>query len=79
MDFVTTDRITGKVLALKIKEILSEYSLDFRDCRGQGYDGASNMAAQHGVQVILLAEKQQTTYAHCSSHVLNLCIMQACI
>jgi len=75
LDLVTTDRITGEVLAIKT---LSKYSLDFQDCRGQGYDDASNMAAQRGVQGILLAEISEATNVHCSSHVLNLCIVQAC-
>ncbi len=65
-------------MAVKIKETLLKYGLDFQDCRGQGYDGASNMAAQRGVQGLLLAENSLATYVHCSSHVLNLCIVQAC-
>ncbi len=36
------------------------------------------MAAQRGVQGLLLAENSLATYVHCSSHVLNLCIVQAC-
>lgn len=77
VDFITTDRITGETLALRIKETLSKYGLDFQNCRGQGYDGASNMSARRGVQRILMAENSKATYVHCSSHVLNLCIVQA--
>jgi hypothetical protein len=78
VDFITTDRITGEALAFKIKEKLINYGLDFQNCRGQGYDGASNMSARRGVQGILMAENSKATYVHCSSHVLNLCIVQAC-
>ncbi len=36
------------------------------------------MAARPGVQGVLLADNSKATYVYCSSHVLNLCIMQAC-
>lgn len=42
VDFVSTKRIT--VLAGKLEETLVKYDIDFQDCRGQGYDGASNMS-----------------------------------
>lgn len=74
LDFIWTDRITGEVLARKIKESLIKYGLDFQDCRGQGYDGASNMSARRGVQGILTAENKKAIYVHCNSHVLNLCM-----
>ena len=78
LEFVTTDRITGEVLANKIKETLVKWGIDFQDCRGQGYDGASNMSAQRGVQGRLAAENSKAVYTHCNSHILNLCIVQAC-
>ena len=78
LDFVVVERITGEVLAHKIKETLVKYGLDFQDCRGQGYDGASNMSAVGGVQGRLSAENRKATYVHCNCHVLNLCIVQAC-
>ena len=65
------------MLAFRIKETLTKYCLDFQDCRGQGYDGASNMSARRGVQGLLIAENSKATYVHCSSHVLNLCIASA--
>ena len=52
VDFVSVERITGEVLAAKIKEMLVKYKLDLSDCRGQGYDGASNMSGESGVQDI---------------------------
>ena len=35
LDFIATDRITGEVLAGKIKDFLTKYGLDFQNCRGQ--------------------------------------------
>ena len=47
LDFILTERVTGEVLAYNIKDILTKYGLDFKNCRGQGYDRASNMSAQN--------------------------------
>ncbi len=44
----------------------------------QGYNGASNMSARHGIQGILSKENNKALYVHCNSHILNLCIVQAC-
>ncbi len=54
-----------------------KYGLEFENCRGQGYNGASNMSARHGVQGILNKENNKELYVHCNSHILNLCIVQA--
>lgn len=78
LEFITTDRITGEVLAGKIKEALTKWGLDFQHCRGQGYDGAANMSAERGVQGLLAAENSKAVYTHCNGHILNLCIVQAC-
>lgn len=79
LDFVGTKRITGEVLARKLKETLVKYDVDFQDCRGQGYDGAANMSSSGaGVQGRLLADNPKAVYIHCNSHILNLCIVQAC-
>ena len=78
LDFISTERITGEVLACNIKITLAKYGLELKNCRGQGYDGASNMSARHGVQGILSRENGKALYIHCNSHILNLCIVQAC-
>jgi len=58
---VTTERITGEVLSCKIKESLARYGIDLADCRGQDYDGASNMAGVNGVQGCIVAENPKAT------------------
>lgn len=78
VDFFNVDRITGEVLASKIRETLVKYNLNLSDCRGQGYDGATNMSGASGVQGRLKADNPKAIYVHCNSHVLNLCIVQAC-
>ena len=78
MDFVGTERITGDILAREIKKTLTKFGLDFQDCRGQGYDGVTNMSSMNGVQGRLSAENTKATYVHCNCHVFNLCIIAAC-
>ena len=89
LDFISTERITGEVLAHAIKESLNRFDLDIQNCRGQGYDSVSNMCSARGVQGVckgcargvqgrLLTENPKAMYIHCNSHVLNLCIVKAC-
>ncbi len=78
LDFIKVERITGEVLAREIKNVLARYGLDFQNCRGQGYDGATNMSAANGVQGHLSVENSKVVYVHCNCHILNLCIVNAC-
>ena len=79
VDFVQVERITGEVLASSILNKIESYGLDIRNCRGQGYDGASNMSsAVRGVQGIIRQSSPTATYIHCNAHVLNLAIVSSC-
>ena len=78
VDFIYTDKITGEVMASKLRAALDRYGIDLMDCRGQGYDGASNMSSAGGVQGLLSADNSKAVYMHCNSHILNLCVVQAC-
>ena len=47
--------------------------------RGQGYDGASNMASNRvGVQARIRQEAPLAVYVHCNGHCLNLVINKSC-
>ena len=74
LDFISTERITGEVLAHAIKESLNRFNFDIQNCRGQ----AMNMSIARGVQGCLLAENPKAMYIHNNGHVLNLCIVEAC-
>ena len=52
LDFISTERITGEVLAHAIKELLNRFDLVIQNCRGQGYDGASNMSSARVCKVV---------------------------
>ena len=38
------EQLSGKVIATEIIRVLDKSNLDIKNCRGQGYDGASNMS-----------------------------------
>lgn len=48
-------------------------------CRGQGYDGASNMAGIiQGAAARIFGKYPKALYNHCAFHKLNLCIARSC-
>ena len=64
-----------------MKNQLDVWGVDTNNMRGQGYDGAGNMAGKvKGVKSRFLQENNQALYFHCASHCdcLNLCIVKAC-
>ena len=46
LDFQFTERITGEVISQLIVGKLEQWGLDIPHCRGQEYDGASNMSSK---------------------------------
>ena len=59
--------------------MLEEYGVDVDRMRGQGYDGAANMAGKHrGVQARIRVRVPYANYTHCRAHSLNLAIVHAC-
>ena len=79
LEVVSLPRITGLHIANKLKKVLSKLGLNICDCRGQGYDGASNMSSDRvGVQGLIRHEAPKAVYMHCSGHCLNLVIASSC-
>lgn len=67
----------GATLAAIILDQLKTWGLDVAKLRGQGYDGAGNMAGKlNGCAANIMKDYPKALYLHCSSHALNLCIMQ---
>jgi len=59
----------------KIKDILILCALPIFQCRGQVYNGASNMSGvRNGVQAIFKQQEPRALYVHCLAHSLNLCV-----
>ena len=65
--------------ATTIKEFLRDLNLPVDDCRGQGYDGAGNMAGRlSGVAAKIQETNEKALYVHCNSHRLSLCVAACC-
>ena len=77
VDFVLCDTgTTGTAIAGKILETLETYGLYLGYLRGQGYDGAGNMAGKYRGAAVTIHPK--AVYVHCAAHALNLCVVAAC-
>ena len=71
--------INSEALAKEITEGVEAIDQDMRDCRGQGYDGAGDMAGRcAGAAARILLNYPRALYTHCSSHRLNLSIAASC-
>ena len=66
LGFISLERITGEAIASAILDVLPKWNLNIKNCRGQGYDGASNMSSvRRGTQALLLEECPLAVYTHC--------------
>ena len=69
------DAINANCLVSAIKDVLIRMNLKLSCCRGQCYDGASNMSGiKSGVAAQLCAEEKRALFTHCYCHALNLAI-----
>ena len=77
-DFIglyNVDSIDSGTLSDAIKDVLIHMNLNLSRCRGQCYDGASNMSGcRSGVAARLLADEKHVIYTHCYAHALNLAV-----
>lgn len=73
VDFISTTKKTGQGLAEEILKKLSEDGLEFKNCRGQGYDNSANMAGKiKDVQARLQEINKHAQFYPCTAHSLNL-------
>ena len=62
-------------LTSTLKDALIRSGLQLTQCRGQTYDGASNMSGHlTGVATRIQKEEPKAVYVHCVAHSLNLCL-----
>lgn len=79
LQFQPVTSMTGKSLAKNIIECLKSFGIDLNFLRGQGYDGAANMAGMYnGVHRIIQNDYPAALYVHCAAHALNLAVTKAC-
>ena len=70
--------LSGKAICSKLEETVSNLGLDMNNCRGQGYDGAGNMAGKYSGAAVIQQSYPKALYVHCRSHILNLCVASSC-
>ena len=70
---------SGQERYLKIVNAIRNLGLEISNLRGQGYDGAGNMAGKKsGVSSRILKLNDKALYVHCFNHRLNLVIAKSC-
>ena len=76
VSLVQLENMKAITLYSVIKDILIRCSLPIAQCRGQAYDGASNMSGvRNGVQALVKREANQALYVHCLAH----CASKKCL
>ncbi|XP_020396600.1 zinc finger MYM-type protein 1-like [Zea mays] len=67
---------TASCLKSNIDALFSKYKLSWKQVRGQGYDGASNMRGEfNGLRALIMRENGSSYYVHCFAHQLQLVIV----
>ena len=73
LGFYEIDNIKSETVVKAIKDILMSCSFNLDDCRGQTYDGASNIMGKHyGVSTKISEEQPKAIARHCQGHSLSL-------
>ena len=71
-------RTDSDTLTSGLKDVLVRCILSLSQCRGQAYDGASNMSGHlRGVAAQIKREQPAALHVHCLAHCLNLCLQDA--
>ncbi|XP_066914568.1 52 kDa repressor of the inhibitor of the protein kinase-like [Clytia hemisphaerica] len=69
------DGLTGKAISDTILKRVDDLGLDINQCRGQGFDGAGNVAGhKNGAAALITGLVRKAIFVHCFSHRLNLCV-----
>ena len=69
------EQTDAATLTSTLKDALVRSGLQLSQCRGQAYDGASNMSGHlNGVASRIQKEQPNALYTHCVAHSLNLCL-----
>lgn len=80
--FLQIEQHDSHYLENVVLETLNALSLNIKNCRGQTYDNAANMAGKYtGLQARIKMLNESATFIPCSSHTLNLvgnCAAEAC-
>ena len=72
---IEVDKTDAVTLTGVIKDALLHLIVPINQCRGQAYDGVSNMSGHlNGVAARIVKESPKVHYVYCLAHSLNLCL-----
>ena len=75
VELINVPRTDSSTLVTAIKDCLIRLTLPIGQCRGQAYDGASNMSGRiQGVAARIQNDEPSAIYVHCLAHCTNLCL-----
>ena len=78
LTFVPITSSTGEAIADHILSCLKRFGLPLANCIGQAYDGAPCMSGIfNGCQAVIKRFCPEAEYMHCSSHALNLALIDS--
>ena len=78
MGLYMCDNIKSDTIVKTLEDVMLRFDLKLSNCRGQCYDGGSNMAgSKNGVKTQLLAKEPRALYMHCYGHALSLSVCDA--
>ena len=73
--FASVEQTDAVTLTNTLRDVLIRSNLRLAQCRGQAYDGASDMSGRlNGVASQIQKEQPNAHYIHCVAHSLNLCL-----
>lgn len=75
MGLYVVPNISADTIVSAVKDVLVRFNLGFSRCRGQCYDGASNMSGcRSGIAKQITDIESRALYTHCYGHSLNLAV-----
>ena len=75
MGLYKVDETSADTITTVLSDVLCRMTLSVFNCRGQCYDGASNMSGvRRGLATQFLSEEPRALYNHCYGHALNFAV-----
>ena len=79
LGFIETPSTTGENMYKQLCDSLNALGLSLDQCRGQGYDGSSNMiGCLKGLATRVSNDFPLAVFSYCNGHMLNLIVQDAC-
>ena len=75
IELIQLPKTDAETITRELKSCLGKHVLPIAQCRGQAYDGASNMSGHlNGVAARIEKDVPAALYLHCFAHCTNLCL-----